>query len=276
MSDDEDDIENEDEDLEDEDGDGDGDDDGGYDDDGDGESEHAYSFFEDTEGAIVAGKAFDVGAMLRKDLGTFAAAVDEIAKKHDLKLMVVPSGDLTDTGPGPDDAVYSVVHVGFLADCGGSYAPEVIIRAQVLAALEKAQNVPAGVWAEIGEKLSENEINAYNDAEIGLHLTCVGPLTAATLAYGVLRNRKNDDEDDVDDDDADQDEEESADGCKLHYGQNMEQEPHEQGVWGVRVAYVQYESPESEPLDMSDEAHQKRVELCNDPAAHYYIFARYD
>jgi len=93
---------------------------------------------------------------------------------------------------------------------------------------------------------------------VALHLTCTGPLAAGTLAFGVTGGR----------DDAGQGE--------FHYGQDTNQESHSEGVWGERVGYCQYESPDAVEVDLSDEAHQKRRDAAASPAAGYYLIARYD
>lgn len=234
------------------------DDDGGEDDEGGGH-EHAFSFDEETEGVIIAGKAFDISGMLRKDLGEFALHVKKLAEKHGMSITVVPSGDLSDdSGPGPDEDLYSTVLVGFVSDWGGTYAPQMISREKALQAFKNAQNVSDEIWKEIGDKLGEKEREAYNEAPVALHLTCVGPLAAATLAFGVVGK------------------EEGGGPGEFMYGQDMGQEPHEEGIWGLQVAYVQYESPESEEIDLSDEAHAQRVEKLGVDGAAYYLIGRYD
>jgi|GEM_PF-5128845 len=220
--------------------------------------EHDYSFDEETEGIIVAGKAFDVSGLCRRDIGAFAAHVDAIAEKQGISVKVVPAGDFTDTGPGPDDEVYSVVHVGILGPRGGTYSPDGISREAALRALESAHGLSPDVWTTIGEKLTGSDRERYDEAEIGLHFTCVGPLAAATLAFGVSGNEDGE-----------------GPGEYLH-GQDMEQEPHTTGVWGKKIAYVQYEGPESEPLDLTDTAHKAHIEELGNSDAQYYIIARYD
>lgn len=253
MSDDE---EMEDEELED-------DEDGGeeeYDDeDGPRGASHDFSFDEETQGVLIAGKAFDLSGMLRKDVGAFAAHVLEVGKRHNLAISVTPSGDMSDdSGPGPDDEVYCTLHIGFTAAFGGTYSPDFVSRENCLKAIEEANAVSEEVWKEIGDKLNEKERERYDESVVRLYLTCVGPLTAATLAFGI--GGTEDDE---------------GPG-EYMYGQDMGQEAHAEGVWGVNVAYVQYESPESEEVDMSDSAHAERVEKLGIDNGGYYLFARYD
>jgi len=225
---------------------------------GEEESAHEVLFDEETEGVLIAGKRFDTHKMLRRELGAFAQHVEAVAEKSGLRLALVPSGDLTDTGPSPDDVGYAAVHVGFEGGRGGTYGPDTIARDVTLGALEKAQKVPADVWSAISAGLQGEEKEEFDAAPVALHFTCVGPLAAATLAFGVLGTEDG-----------------SGPGEYL-VGQDMEQERHAEGVWGRRVAYVQYESPESEEVDLSDAAHEERAKELGVPEARYFILARYD
>lgn len=242
---------------EEEDGDDDGDRDEENDDEGGGE--HEVYFDEETEGVIVAGKAFDCGEITRAQIGTFGKRVEGIAAKVGLPIVVVPAGDLTDTGPSPDENVYSVIHVGIEGGRGGTYSPDRVQRDRVLDALAKAKSIPDSVWTDIAAGLPNREKEACEEAEVGTHLTCVGPLSASHLVYGVWGT-----------------EERPGPGTYVR-GQDMDQEPHAEGVWGVKVAYTQFEGPESEEVDFSDEAHAARVaELGEGHEGGYWIIARYD
>lgn len=236
-----------------------GDEDGYDDEDGERGADHDFSFDDETQGVLVAGKAFDVSGMLRKDLGAFAAHVLEVGKKNNLAISLTPSTDLSDdSGPGPEEDIYCTVHVGFTPAFGGTYSPDSVSRESCVKAIEEANAVPEEVWKEIGDKLREKERERYDEAAIRLHLTCVGPLAAATLAFGIPGT------------------EDSEGPGEYMYGQDMGQEPHEEGIWGVNVAYVQYESPESEEVDMSDSAHAERMEKLGVDNGGYYLIARYD
>lgn len=235
------------------------DEDHGDEEEGDGEpSPHEVSFDEDTEGVLVAGKRFSTGGMTRRQLGEFAKHVEAVAAKTGQALTLVGSGDLTDTGPAPDDTVYAEVHVGFEGGRGGTYGPDTILRDVALHALERAKAVPDEVWAAVGEKLEGREREAWDEASVSMYFTCVGPLTAATLAFGMLGT------------------EDGEGPGEYMRGVDMEQMPHEEGVWGLKVAYVQYESPESEEVDLGDAAHAERAGELGVPDARYFILARYD
>ncbi|MDC3962132.1 hypothetical protein [Polyangium jinanense] len=221
-------------------------------------SPHEVSFDEETEGVLVAGKRFSASGMTRKQLGEFAKHVEAVAAKSGHAVTIVASGDLTDTGPAPDDTVYTEVHIGLEGGRGGTDGPETISRDVALHVLEKAKAVPDEVWAAIGEKLEGREREAWDEASVSMYFTCVGPLTAATLAFGVLGT------------------EDGEGPGKYMRGVNMEQEAHEEGVWGLKVTYVQYESPESEEVDLGDAAHDERVRELGVEHARYFIIARYD
>ncbi|APR86176.1 Hypothetical protein A7982_11525 [Minicystis rosea] len=240
-----------DEDFEDEDG---GDEEGG--DDGDGDD---GGFDDETAGRLVAGRAFELSGITKRQLVAFRDAVAGIGAKAGLTLVVVPGGDFTDTGPGMDEGVYGGCAVGLPAGSGGSYEPDVIERERALSQLAKAKDLTDAAWREIAALLPEREGETLRDAETGIQLVCVGPLAAATLAFGIEGS-----EDD-----------EGKPGTYFT-GQDMSQDRFATGVWGVRVGYTQYESPEVEEVDLSDEAHQKRVaELGQDNPA-YFLIAQYD
>ncbi|MRG96165.1 hypothetical protein [Polyangium spumosum] len=238
-----------------------GEDEGHEDDEGEGEeeeSEHEVLFDEETEGVLVAGKRFSASGMTRRQLGELASHVEKVAEKTGIALTVVPGGDYTDTGPSPDDTVYTEVVVGLEGGRGGTYGPDTIARDMALRALEKAKVIPAEVWAEISEKLEGRERQGLSEAEVRMHFVCVGPLAAATLAFGVLGT------------------EDAPGPGKYMRGVDMEQMPHTEGVWGLRVAYVQYEGPESEEVDLGEGAHAERVKELGAADARYFILARYD
>ena len=227
-----------------EDGGGDGDD-GGFDD--------------ETAGRLVAGRAFELSGITKRQLIAFRDAVAGLGANAGLTLVVVPGGDLSSTGPGIDEGVYGSCAVGLPAGSGGTDEPAPVDRDRALSQLAKAKDLTDAAWSEIAALLPEREAETLRAAETGLQLVCVGPLAAATLAFGVEGGE----------------EDEGMPG-EYHTGQDMSQERFQSGVWGVRVGYTQYESPEVEAVDLSDEAHAKRVaEVGRDNAA-YFLIAQYD
>ncbi|MDI1444148.1 hypothetical protein [Polyangium sp. 6x1] len=222
------------------------------------ESPHEVLFDEETEGVLVAGKRISSGGMTRKQLGELAQHVEAIAEKTGQALTVVPAGDNTDTGPAPDDTIYTKVHIGFEGGRGGTYGPDTIARDMALRALEKAKAIPADVWAAIGEKLEGEERKEWDEAPVSMYFTCVGPLAHATLAFGVLGTQ------------------DGEGPGKYMRGVDMEQMPHTEGVWGQKVASAQYEGPESEEVDLGEAAHAERAGELGIPDARYVIMAQYD
>jgi hypothetical protein len=243
----------------DEDGDDEGDsDDGDSDDDGDGRGPPT-AFDDDTEGRLIAGRSFEISGMPLSELTALKLAVDAIAERTKLPLDVVPGGDFTSTGPGPDDDVYSSVAIGLKAGRGGTDEPDTVDRAKALSQLEAARKLDAALWEEIAALVPEKSRERYRDAEIELSLVCVGPLAAATLTFGIEATK-------------------DAEGLpgKFTRGQNMAQESFATGVWGLRVAYAQYEGPEIEAVDLSDEAHAARVKELGRDDGQYFLVAQYD
>lgn len=229
------------------------------DEDEDGESENETPFDDETEGRLVAGRCFELGGMTMTELTALKHAVDAIAERTTLALDVVPGGDFTSTGPGPDEDVHGSCVIGLSAGRGGTYTPDAVEREAALEKLEAAKKIGAEVWKEIAELVSEKARESFRKAKVDLWLACVGPLAAATLVFGV-----------------EGDEDASGMPGKYHGGQNMDQEPFDTGVWGLRVTYVQYESPEVERVDLSDKAHARRVEKLGRDDGRYFLVARYD
>jgi hypothetical protein len=235
-------------------------------DDEDGESEDeddgrgpATAFDDDTEGRLIAGRSIEISGMPMAELTALKHAIDALAVRTKLALDMVPGGDFTSTGPGPNDEVYSSLALGLAAGRGGSFEPDAIDRGAALAQLAAAKKIDAALWDEITALLPEKSREKFRDAQIELSLVCVGPLAAATLAFGIEGKA-----------------EDAGQPGTFHRGQDMEQESFATGVWGLRVAYAQYEGPEIEAVDLSDEAHALRVkELGRDDGA-YFLVAQYD
>lgn len=217
------------------------------------------AFDSDTEGRLIAGRWFEISGMPLSELTALKLAVDAVAARTQLPLDVVPGGDFTSTGPGPDDDVYSSVAIGLRAGRGGTDAPDAIDRGKALAQLDAARKLDAELWDEIAALVPEKSRERFRDAEIVIALVCVGPLAAATLAFGIEG-------------------EADAEGLpgKFTRGQNMEQESFATGVWGLRAAYAQYEGPEIEEVDLSDEAHAARVKELGRDDGQYFLVAQYD
>jgi hypothetical protein len=212
---------------------------------------------DDTQAVLVAGRSFSSGDMTRFSFDAFSTHVEEVARKHGVTLSIVGAGDLTETGPGPEDSIYATVIVGDVVDEGGSFGPDKISRDRALSILAGVEKIAAAVWSEIGAGLAATEKERFEGARTALHLTCTGPLAAGTLAFGVVGDRKG-----------------SGPG-KVHWGQDSHQEPHEEGVWGEQVGYCQYEGPDAVVVDLGDEAHRARASSVGE-GADYYLIARYD
>ena len=216
-------------------------------------------FDSDTEGRLIAGRWFEVSGVKLSELAALKLAVDAIAERTHLALDVVPGGDFTCTGPGANDDVYSTVAIGLSAGRGGTDEPDVVDRGKALAQLDAARKLDGALWNEIAALVPEKSREQFRTAEIGLALVCVGPLAAANLAFGIEGD-------------------EDAEGMpgKFTRGQDMAQESFETGVWGVRIAYAQYEGPEIDAVDLSDEAHAERVKELGRDDGQYFLVAQYD
>jgi hypothetical protein len=213
----------------------------------------------DTEGRLIAGRSFEISGMPLSELTALKLAVDAIAARTQLPLEVVPGGDFTSTGPGPDDEVYSSVAIGLRAGRGGTDEPDTIDRGKALAQLEAARKLDAALWDEIAALVPEKSRERFRDAEIAIALVCVGPLAAATLAFGIEGDK-------------------DAAGLPGLFtrGQDMQQESFATGGWGLRAAYAQYEGPEIDAVDLSDEAHAARVKELGRDDGQYFLVAQYD
>lgn len=223
---------------------------------GGGESEHEVMFDEETMGVLVAGRTVDSGDLTRADIGKLFTAIEALGQKKGLALTLVPSGDLTDTGPGPDEECYSTMAIGLSVFSGGTYGPEKVPTDAITAKLNAAKAIGQDVWQEVANLLPEGAREDFLSQDVGLDLVCVGPLAAAYLAFGQEGS-----------------EEDGGEGEFIH-GQDMGQEPHEVGVWGQEVVSCEFEGSGHERVDFSEGAHQARVAA--HPGGEYYVIARYD
>jgi hypothetical protein len=225
-----------------------GDEEGG----GGGSGSHEVGFFDDTEGVLIAGRKGDQNPMKRSELGKFKLAVEALGKSKGLELAVVPCGDLTDTGPGPDDDCWGSLVVGIFHGSGGTYGPEQVTREQALAKLDAAKKIGDDVWQAIAALMPEGGREGFLENEIALHLVPVGPLAYAMVIFGSEGTEEN-----------------SGEG-EYFRGADMTQEPHSSGVWGQKVA----SGEDPEVIDLSESAHQARVAAF--PKGGYFLIAQYD
>lgn len=221
-----------------------------------GRSRRNQLFDDVTQGVLVAGRTVDSGEMTRKDIVALLEAAEALGKKHGLGLTVAASGDLSDTGPGDDEAAHSTIAIGLPFFSGGSDGPEQVSAEVVTAKLNAARAISADVWQALAALLPEDEREPFLEQEVGLDLLCVGPLAAAYFVFGEEGS-----------------EEDGGDG-EYHHGQDMGQEPHDSGVWGLEVAGCEFEGSDFARVDFSEAAHQAR--LAAHPGGQYYLIARYD
>lgn len=230
-----------------------------YDDSDDGEgggggAKHEVYFDDETAVTIIAGKYMELSGLKRSELGKLKLAADELGKAKGIEgFTLIPSGDFSaDSGPGPDESTYSSFVVGVLHGSGGTYGPEQLTRERALEKLERAKAIADEVWQAFVEKLPEARREGAADSETQLYVVPVGPLAYAKVAFGVEGS-----------------EEDGGDG-EYVVGTHMDQERHETGVWGQRVAGGE----DPEVLDLSESAHQARVAAF--PEGKYYLISRYD
>jgi hypothetical protein len=214
---------------------------------GAGSGSHEVAFFDDTEGALVAGREVSLNGMLRSDLGKLKLAIEALGKG----LTLVPAGDNTDTGPGPDDECYGSAVIGILHGSGGGYGPEPVTREKCLAKLEAVKALGDDVWKSIAALLPESNRESL-EGEIGFFLVPVGPLAAAKIVFGK------------------EGAEEDAGQGEYLWGTDMSQEKHATGVWGMKVC----SGEDPVEIDFSEAAHQARVAAF--PDGGYFVIARYD
>lgn len=219
-----------------------------YDDfDGGGSGAHEVGFFDETEGALIAGRRFETSGIKRADLGKLKLAVEALGKG----LTVVPAGDLTDTGPSPDEECWGSGVIGIFHGSGGMDGPVTVTREKCLAKLEAAKALGPEVWKAVADLLPEKNRERFEE-EIQFFLVPVGPLAAAKIVFGKEGS------------------EEDAGQGEYFCGQDMSQERHHFGVWGVRVC----SGEDPVEIDFSESEHQARVAA--HPDGGYFVIARYD
>lgn len=214
---------------------------------GAGSGSHEVGFFDETEGALVAGRRFEIDGITRAELGKLKVAIEALGKG----LTLVPAGDLTDTGPGADEECWGSAIIGILHGTGGGYGPDSVTREKCLEKIATVKALDAATWAAITALLPEKARDRL-EAEVEMFLVPVGPLAAAKIVFGK------------------EGAEEDAGQGEYFWGQDMSQEPHHTGVWGVRVC----SGEDPVEIDLSESAHQARVAA--HPDGNYFVIARYD
>ena len=211
----------------------------------------------ETDGVLVAGRKYDFSDFTRGQVVALCETIGRIGEESGTGLVAVPAdADLTDdTGPGDDEMAYCSAFIGIPVAEGGGYGPEEISREAMLSALEKARAIAPDVWAKVDEEYKAAG-GKYPGDEIALHLGCIGPLPMAYFAFGTLGSPDD-----------------GGEG-KLVRGQDMEQMPHETGVYGIEIASCSYDGGSADAIDISDAAHAARQEQY--PEGAYYLIARYD
>lgn len=219
----------------------------------------SWSSYRDSETAavLIAGRKYDFSDFTRGQVIALCEAIGQIGEETGTSLIAAPiDADLTDdSGPGDDENGYCSAVVGILVAEVGAYGPEEVGRDAMLRALESARAVPAEVWEKIDSAYSDAG-GKYEVDPTALWLGCIGPLPMAYLAFGTLGAEGEDKP------------------GKFTRGQDMEQSPHETGVYGVRVASCSYDGSSAGAIDVGDAAHAARE--AEAPGGAYYLMARYD
>lgn len=211
----------------------------------------------ETCGVIVAGRSYDFSDFKRAEVITLAETIDAIAQRAGVDLVTVPADiDLSDDTASDDDPAYCSGFIGLLAAEGGTYEPDAVSRASLLAALDKARAIPTSVWDEITAAYRAAGGKQPPSDDIALRLGCTGGLPMAYFAFGMLGDR------------------EASLGGEIVRGQAPDQTPHETVVHGISIESCSYDGSSAEPLDLSDAAHAARVAA--HPEGGYYLIARYD
>lgn len=211
----------------------------------------------ETAGVLVAGRKYDFSDFKRGQVVELCEAIGRIGEETGTGLVAAPADvDLTDdSGPGDDEPAFCSAFIGVLVAEGGVFGPEEVPRDVMLRALETARAIPEDVWSRVNEAYTAAG-GKYPGEEIALWLGCIGPLPMAYLAFGAVGA-----------------EEDGLEGTFVR-GQDMEQSPHENGVFGVEIASCSYDGSSADPIDVGEEAHEKR--LAQLPGGAYHLIARYD
>jgi hypothetical protein len=198
----------------------------------------------ETSALLVAGRVVEAreAGLTYGEVKAAVAAVEALGER----LTLVLPGDTTTTGPSDDETCTDGLIVGVIVGSvwANDHSPERVDRARVLREAAAVRDVE-----KIAAALPEPLRAAYRAASDELVLAPVGPLPYACLMFG-LPGRAD------------------AEGLpgEFRRGVDMQQESHEQGVWGRSIASGEFTDLRQVRLDEPDSA--------DGPG--YWLIARYD
>ncbi len=221
--------------------------------------EIAMLYEEMTTGAMVAARRIDTGEPLTSaQAQEVQNALARLNEEHGVAVtMFVPGDSVTDHEDDPDMELYTPeLYFGFSAiEAVADETPCELTLDACRVAKEQLAKVPEAFWTALGAV----EGLPHGGMDADLYLMCYGPLPYAVLAFGVTH--PSDDKDAV--------------AYKFFSCQNMDQEWLPEGVDGVEIAGVDYDSVVAVPLSANRLGELARA-VGNLESPRLYLTVRYD
>lgn len=229
---------------------------------------------------LVAGRAF-FGDLGEAEFDRLCSGVDELAQRLGQPLVVLPEGDRTETGV-PIAGNHMGYVLGLLADHALTYTQRVD-HEKLRAAVAAAGELP---WPDLVKLAPQtDDIIARLAQEPALYLTACGPLAGGMMGYGVVTDLEcywDDGYWHEEDETRFRVEEDGlaaqVSGLDLVRGNDTEQVPQAEAVYGVWVAKALWDMNLPVSVDISPTAHRERVAKLGSLAdrAGYYLIGHFD
>jgi len=232
------------------------DDEGGFDEDGPSSKpiREGPGFYGETGALFLVGRRISA-KMNAAQILAFFDAVSATSKDADFR--VVPAADFSRwTEIENEESHYTSWAVGIRVESAFANSPgpsDPIDLKRIRSQEKKADKLltPA-FWKKVAEHLDDESLREelLEGKNTPLLVAC-GPLASARLAFGKLKK---------------------GEGLEEMHGQDMEQEPHRESVYGIKVAGGGAWCLDE--VDLSDERHAEHLAAV--PGGKYFLIARYD
>jgi len=220
--------------------------------------------YEETFAELIAGISFEAKSTQVEDLIEFAQSIHT----DEMPWVLIPAEDLDNC----DDEILPIVFGLLIGEASSEEGEKVRISYNEILEMLKKAKANFSVFDSLSEIIEDDHDELYM-SEIEMILTGCGPLLNGYLVYGVT---------DPQDDsylETDFDAQYKDTDIDWYAPVNMDQEwiP-ENGVKGVLAQVVQYDNASIDRVDISEGAHNKRVEQVKDLEGEcsYYLLPRYD
>ncbi len=217
----------------------------------------AWAFAEETMAGLFVGRRLEPAKLTVGEVRKLHEAAYEFAAQQGVAFSIVTPGDWVSGSTDDDEKLQSSLVVGIRLEL--AYADSGPSRRISLSALQKERKnaereLSDTFYVEFEKLLSEFSDPPSFSEENEVHLVAVGPLSSASLVYGIGKTKPGE--------------------FNVYRGQDMKQKPHKKAVTGLLVNSTE----QACVVDLEERAHSTRHEQTSElgRARGYYIVPRFD